>query len=726
MAEGSDFALELMVGIQDMFTQKAKQIDAEVNKLEKDTTQLQKTFDDVSSYQKATKALEDLMRAGDASAEDIKNQEKTITDLAKSLKKAGVDINNVTQEEARLSRQMKETNSELQKRSGMKDMIVGGVTAVASSGLLKNFMSMADKVQKAQIEMRKLSNYSMDEITSTSQRNFIKNTKGRYNIEAGEIMGVQTLINQQTGLKGTQNQQASDAALKLSKLTNYDQEEVVSAISPLIRSGVSPEKATALIYDTFKKTGDQKHDLLDTVQEYYANLHSSGLSVEQFFAALQAGQRAGVFNYDKIGDSLKETFNARLSDQGMMQTLLGHGKTKGVIEEITDSSLKYKFRNALENYQQHLASGQSTAGDVGSLYSILGEIGKKNPLALRDISEQIGGTILAEDSGKKAAAPIGNAILNSGSVLGNYLDSTSIDPKELLTTQEHVEAAQKQAMDGLENGAADATKQLNVFADALGSLSSGISGEMNSHPLLTAGGMGLLGLGLAGGKFRGLFKLLGGARSLFGMGGAAAAAGEAVEAGGILSRTAGVFGRVGRIGGRWLGPAGQIAAGGLSAYSDYQQENMRGVAGDVGGTLGGLGAGAAAGAAVGSVVPVVGTAIGGLIGGALGYWGGDKLGSKLYDWFTDDDDKSQKRMTDTAAGLPSPDAASADSTTASFDGLNINLSQPINIQAMTANPDDISKALQEALRQSNPELIQSLEYALSQLMSTNDHQRPSN
>jgi len=83
-----------------------------------------------------------------------------------------------------------------------------------------------------------------------------------------------------------------------------------------------------------------------------------------------------------------------------------------------------------------------------------------------------------------------------------------------------------------------------------------------------------------------------------------------------------------------------LLAGGMSAYSEYQENKELGIGTkeNVGrsatkGITAGLGAwgGAAAGAAIGSVVPVIGTVIGGLIGGALGAMGGDAIGGGLGD-----------------------------------------------------------------------------------------------
>lgn len=763
MAEGNDFALELVVGIKDMFTQKAKQIDAEVNKLDKDTKSLQKTCDDVTAYNKATAALKKMGETSDANAEDMKQQERAVDDLAKSLKKAGVDINNITREEQRLTRQMKETNTELKKRSGFKDLITGGITAVASHGLLKAFMAAGDQMAKIQLLMRNQSNLSDAEITGEQGRKFRTAMTQKYGIHAGETAGTQTWFNRQNQLNGKKNEAATAASLHLGNLMQgqVGQEEINRAMTQLIAGGTAPNKAASLLYATFKNGRGDAGDLMDTVNEYFTNLHSRGVSAEQFFATLiQGTTKGGVFSYDKVADSLKETFNARLSDQGMMATLLGAGKKKGVIEEVSDGRLKYALKNALSKFQSDLASGKSTVGDVAGIYKQLGKLAKSDPAAMRDISEQIGGTMLAEDTSKDTAGAMSQGLSNPNAVLGNHQNDFD-NNHQTLTQGEQLEANRIASVETLSNASADASKHLQGFSDALTSVTTKLTSLSNNHPMVGEVASGLFDSALLFTQFRGGRKFLRGAGSLLGMGrlgGGLARGGRSLMLGGgmmladtklgtilsggldVAEKGAGIIGRgvsgslgflgkAARFGGRWLGPVGDIAAGGLSAYDDYQKSNMRGVAGDVGGTLGGMGAGAAAGAAVGSVVPVVGTAIGGLVGGALGYWGGDKLGESLYDWIKGDDDKhdtSQKQMQAMVNNLPSNQDLNVSTGNGNMPDIHLNFTPQIKIDAMSANPDDISKALSEALRQTTPEVMQQLEYTLSQLMLTNDHQRPSN
>lgn len=760
--ESNGFALELAVGIKDLFTQTAKKVDAEVNKLDKDAKAMQKTFDDISAYKKTTKALEDLLQSGNATKDEIKQQEKALDELSKTLKKTGVDINNITKEEERLTRQVKDTNAELKKRVNLKSMVIDGVTSIASYSMLKSFMAAGDDSAKLSIMMRNQSKYTMEEIKSESERIYRLKTKAAYNVDSGEIMGYQTAYSRQNNLKGKDNQAATTASLHLQSLTGYDPEEITRAMSPLLKEGVKPDEAMSLIYDTFKKTGDIAHDLPDTIHEYFQNLASRGLSAKQFFAALQAGAKAGVYNYDKVGDSLKETFGARLTDPAMLDQILGHGKTAGAIESITDPKLKSQFAATVYAFKNNLENKRDTTKNVADLYKLLGRVGEKSPGALFTLSTTIGGTMLTTDSGVNAAPSIGEALSDPSKALGNITNGFDIKPEDLLTAGEQRDAAKKVAMDGMINASEDLTQHLGFLSKAAQDLGVMFSSVADNHPVASEVVAGTITTALAGlaaykggkaglGVYRSLSKVMGWGKNIAPMleDGVTIAEGAAPVAEDIATTaTKATKALKGGVGSKTLkflsGGKGNalltVGIGGINAYSDYKDGNMKGVTGDVGGISGaiaGTEAGAVAGGALGTLLfPGVGTGIGGAIGGIAGGFLGEaamkSLSESAYDWFNGDDrGKDSKGLTpDQQINKRIDDsAATADATTnVSGNGtptIELNFNPQINIEALSASPDDISKAVEDALRQSNPELIQMLQYALEQVMANNDHQQAS-
>lgn len=86
---------------------------------------------------------------------------------------------------------------------------------------------------------------------------------------------------------------------------------------------------------------------------------------------------------------------------------------------MQDGALKYKFKSALLKFQSDLGNNKDTVGDAAAIYGMLDEIRKKDPAALRNITEQIGGTILAEDATKNAAGAISQGLSDPKSVVGD-------------------------------------------------------------------------------------------------------------------------------------------------------------------------------------------------------------------------------------------------------------------------------------------------------------------
>lgn len=758
-SNGDDFSLELVVGLKDMFTQSARKIEKEIDNLDKQTKKTQATFSDVSAYNKSAQALEKMTRSGDSSAREMKEQERVVDNLSQKLRRVGVNAGNAAKEQERLRLEVKRTNEQLKAQQDLKDLIVGGLTSFASGATLKALWSAGNEIQMSAKSMARLTNYTPAEINSQAESEFRKQMASKYNVELPNIIGTQAMFNQQARLKGKDNQSAVNAALRFQSLTRnadgseaYSNEEIVGAMSAMIRKGVTPEKSAALMYKTFREGGDVKHDLLDTVQEYYGNLASRGMKPEQFFAQLIAGQKNDVFNYDKIADSMKETFTARLSDPAVIGSIVGHDKTPGAVKNITDTGLRQRFKNAIYRFQENQLKGKDTTGNVGEIYQLLGEVKNKSPMALQPLSTLIGGTMLTEDSGADAASAMGKALLKPGELLGNY-DKTFNEMQGLLTRQEDSEAAKKVATQGVGEASNNALKNVDGLTASINSLSLAAANFAGAHPGFSSGAvMGTAALAFGAGIW-GKKRMIGAGLRMLGIGGSEAAAtsagggiggwlrgaqlgramnGALEESPGMLGRTGrGIAGALGgtakgigsvaRFGGKalpWLG----VAAGGYDAWNDYQKGDMKGVAGDVAGTGGAL-AGAAAGAAAGSIVPVFGTAIGALIGGAIGEWGGDKIGEGLYSWLSGD--KSTDADKQLQALTPGTDSLSSAQGGEGLPPVEFTFSPQIEIQALSAAPEEISKSIEDALRQSTPELMQALQYALEQVMNSNDHLRPS-
>lgn len=68
--------------------------------------------------------------------------------------------------------------------------------------------------------------------------------------------------------------------------------------------GTMQDVMTAVI----QQSGDARGELADVISEYSVEFNRLGLSAEQFGGILVEGAKAGIWNYDQLGDSVKESF----------------------------------------------------------------------------------------------------------------------------------------------------------------------------------------------------------------------------------------------------------------------------------------------------------------------------------------------------------------------------------------------------------------------------------
>lgn len=222
------------------------------------------------------------------------------------------------------------------------------------------------------------------------------------------------------------------------------QESVRAADTAMENFGITGQNAMDLITVGFQRTGDPAGDLLDTVNEYSADFAEAGFSAEDMFATLVAGADAGVFNLDKVADSVRE-FTTRLTDGSTLThdslTSIGidadelfQGMSDG---SITAQDAMYQVIGALEGIEDPLLRDQVGVGLFGSMWE---DLGANAILALDDIEGGLGdvdgataaaGTAISDNlSGKwetfkretlTTLEPVGVAILDFANGMGPEL-----------------------------------------------------------------------------------------------------------------------------------------------------------------------------------------------------------------------------------------------------------------------------------------------------------------
>lgn len=103
-------------------------------------------------------------------------------------------------------------------------------------------------------------------------------------------------------------------ALMIANVFEADVKESTAAAGVMMKSfGINGQDALDLITTGFQKGGDYSGELIDTLREYSPQFATMGMSAEQMLGILISGAKAGAWNMDKVGDSMKE-FNIRAQD----------------------------------------------------------------------------------------------------------------------------------------------------------------------------------------------------------------------------------------------------------------------------------------------------------------------------------------------------------------------------------------------------------------------------
>jgi hypothetical protein len=133
-------------------------------------------------------------------------------------------------------------------------------------------------------------------------------------------------VEQMTGAAGEELQALTTSALTMSEVFDVDVAESVRAVDQaMIAFGAEGTDIFDMMTVTIQETGDPMDDLADTINEYSSNFADAGFSAEEMFAVLNAGLEAGAWNFDKVGDTVREFF-IRLQD--------GSETTKDALNEL--------------------------------------------------------------------------------------------------------------------------------------------------------------------------------------------------------------------------------------------------------------------------------------------------------------------------------------------------------------------------------------------------------
>lgn len=733
---GNNFALELTVGIEDLFTKEQQRIEKGAKTLEKQFKTLQKTSGDVTEYRRMKTGLEQIGKASGTTSREFQEQERQLQKYAESLRRAEVNVSRLTQEQRRLNEQLREAKQAAEGvRSLSADMaaLAGTVAGVAVvSGTVVRGTNAIKMEKQAELQTGRGPGY----FSSRAERTWLHQARLATGATEEQAMEARILADN----TGADEATARDMALRTLQLQRAMPRSDINEISRALRQaelafGTNAQTSSDLIYSALTKAGDRANDLLDTFNEYAPLMKDAGFTAEQFTAMLIKGAQSGAFNYDKVADAVKESFKARLADPAQLEALMGTGTKKGEIDlRVKDKGMRDAIKSAIGEFRQASATGGDLSAPWMKLMTLLTALHKADPSQGFELMTRVVGTQGTEDLGIENVIATVDALNNPQAVLGEYQGRLAEGVKNSLSSMERLSNSWDVTVSKFAKAVGDFTENLSPVTDFLakGLDKTGNFIEENPGTALASGGILaalLSGVGL--GKL-GMFKRL---KGLFGKGSIADWMPDGKMPGGFWPDELSLPGPQKSGGGWWrtaldkmkkLGggkgwmPAGLgLLFGGAQLYDAAQSGDNAQLAVTTAG-MGGGALGAYGGAALGTMVlPGIGTGIGGVLGGILGSILGEEGMQALVNLF--DGGKADQEM---ARLLPPPSLAKPTETgTTPAPPPAIALSQQL---AITISPDfsnatELEAAITRAFRVSSPELLQEFQATLERVMQGMDY-----
>ncbi|EPZ5420487.1 phage tail tape measure protein [Vibrio parahaemolyticus] len=705
------------VDVNDLSKAESKTL-ASIEKHNAALKKLKKEASDTSEFERHRRELGKLEKQNKDLTSSSNENERELRRMRSSLSKAGIDVNDLSSEEAKLQSKIEKTTGALKEQAqalnkfgdasaqmeglGDKLGVVGSIAAAAGYTLFRG-----DNMEKHMRMYAAQTGTDMSELMTEEQRKFRASLVAD-GATSGAIFTAQALARTQ-GFDDKDTMALTAATVRLNEIfPDFDPQELTRAIGNTAKAfGVSIDEAAQRIAAIRQTTGDDNHDLLDTFAEY-APLLGDKISLDQYSAVLTAGRQAGVWNYDKLGDSLKESFQARFSDQGEFNKLVGDDNTTGAIEAITDGKERKNVLTAALRMRHAVNTGQGTDEAYAAFMQSLVPVMEKAPGVVKPILEAAGGTILSEDVGIKGLKAMIEALNNPDKFLHD-LNLKELAQSTRTKFEQGTDAARSaqsvvdestagliESQDGLSSAIQDLSKSFTDFV-----IENPSAGTASSAIETAALGAGTLLLG------RKLYKRLMG-KSID------VAAGAAAENAADLTK-ASRFSNVGKFASKIPGlksvPVIGTAINGAMIAGDIATGDNRGLWEDVGGIVG-----SAIGGIAGTLAPVPGGMIAGGIGGDMA---GREVGEWLYDTFNSDEEVERvEKLVDSSNDTT---MVTGQPTTLM---IQIDFTPQITVEPTGASEEQaqaLSDSIVTALRNMTPELQQQLRDAMSDIMQSSDY-----
>ncbi len=435
--------------------------------------------------------------------------------LKQELQKLGIEVSQVDKKIEQYEKELRKLSQTTERASKFSELLKTGLSALPGAGLIAGIthevFGLEGAVRSVIAQTTVFDTTTKEKFESVKEKlkKDILEIKKATGAGFAEIEEKLVQLIHQTGRYDESVKKAAITALQIEQITKgrLEGQELTRAITQMHKNlGVSIEKAGDYILAVYQKVGDQAGDLLDTIWEYSDALRDAGITAKEFSAVLIAGAQAGAFNFDRIGDILKNGLKAGLAEASILQELLGNMEQnqKGLIDQLWGEGSKewIKLKSSLIDYIQSVKKGDKELARVSfaKLTGILAEAYKKDAIKTKEIIQKIFSTIGAEDVGIKVLEAISDAMANPE----KYLKGVKTVKKSFEEVQDPITRFQKALTMTFTQITEAAEPYFNILTTGLEKLSNFIeehqklaSALITGVAIFTSAGIAIKGLGMA-------------------------------------------------------------------------------------------------------------------------------------------------------------------------------------------------------------------------------------
>lgn len=331
----------------------------------------------------AMEAYNQTMTSGTSDLNELEAAAERAGHAAEALAEANGKASDATEE---LSKATEKASEEAESGGKKGASAIGAIaSALAAAGITAKLKEMAEAVyelsdgfseaEKTIVGATGATGRELDEFMSSSLDIYASSSAESLNDVAESMVAVRAA----TGLAGDALQEATDAALTLSNVFDFEVSESSRTASALMKNfGLSAEEAYDIIVAGAQNGANKNGDLLDVLNEYSAQYSALGLSAEEFVSSLVEGAEAGVFSVDKVGDAVKE-FNIRAKDgsDSTAEAFEMLGMNAGMMSEKfaaggeTARTAFFEVVNALDSMSDPMEKNTAAVALFGTMYEDL-------------------------------------------------------------------------------------------------------------------------------------------------------------------------------------------------------------------------------------------------------------------------------------------------------------------------------------------------------------------